>query len=430
MRGSTSLFFAFASSYLFAVNNTQQTWSPALTSTVSKLQEYVRIKSVHPTPDYESVKTFATKYGAEVGLETEVFECVAGKPIIIMKWPGSDPTLPSVVLNAHSDVVPATTEKWKWDPFSGELTTDEKGNQIIVGRGTQDVKSMTVLFLEAIRLLKAEGKTPLRNVYVTIMPEEEIGGADGMGCFVKSEKSKSLNIGFSLDEGLATPESHFKAYFGERTLWAIKVKATGNTGHASTFVENLATDKMLHFWNLIKLYRDNEALRFKSHPEITIGNTTTINLTILKGGIASNTVPDSLEFVFDIRGTPAMTRPELFHERLELWAKISNVTFEYMHGKDPPIITDIYGKDSGWWNAIVSAGQNIGVDIDAEFYVGASDSRYLRAAGIPAIGINPFRNHPYLAHNHNEYIEVRALQEGLNFTHAAILNLGNVAATI
>jgi len=37
--------------------------------------------------------------------------------------------------------------------------------------------------------------------------------------FVESTEFAALNIGFSLDEGLASSDDSFSLYYGERTLW-------------------------------------------------------------------------------------------------------------------------------------------------------------------------------------------------------------------
>lgn len=37
--------------------------------------------------------------------------------------------------------------------------------------------------------------------------------------FVESSEFSALNIGFALDEGLASTDDCFSLYYGERTLW-------------------------------------------------------------------------------------------------------------------------------------------------------------------------------------------------------------------
>lgn len=51
------------------------------------------------------------------------------------------------------DVVPVEQDKWVVDAFSGHVT--EEGR--IYGRGTQDMKSVAVQHLEAVRRLKESG---------------------------------------------------------------------------------------------------------------------------------------------------------------------------------------------------------------------------------------------------------------------------------
>lgn len=40
-----------------------------------------------------------------------------------------------------------------------------------------------------------------------------------MKLFVRSPEFASLNVGFALDEGLASSDDSFSVYYGERTLW-------------------------------------------------------------------------------------------------------------------------------------------------------------------------------------------------------------------
>lgn len=48
-------------------------------------------------------------------------------------------------------------------------------------------------------------------------------------------------------------------------------------------------------------YRQVEVQKLENNPEFTIGDVTTVNLTILKGGVQSNVVPPVLTAVFDVR---------------------------------------------------------------------------------------------------------------------------------
>ena len=98
------------------------------------------------------------------------------------------------------------------DPFSAHK--DEEGN--IYARGTQDMKCVTMQYIEALHRLKQSGKTFARTIYIAAVPDEEIGGHDGVAKWVESSQFKALNIGFALDEGLASPDASMTLFKGER----------------------------------------------------------------------------------------------------------------------------------------------------------------------------------------------------------------------
>ncbi|KAA0062723.1 aminoacylase-1 [Cucumis melo var. makuwa] len=103
-------------------------------SPVSRFQRYLIIKTAHPDPDYASVVAFLISQAQEIGLHTQVLEFGPGKPLLLVTWYGSNPSLPSVLLNSHMDSVPFEPSKWLHPPFSAVRTSDGK----IFARGSQD----------------------------------------------------------------------------------------------------------------------------------------------------------------------------------------------------------------------------------------------------------------------------------------------------
>lgn len=59
------------------------------------------------------------------------------------------------------------TDQWTKDPFGAEI--DENGN--IFGRGTQDMKCVGIMALEALRRMKKPLK---RTVHISFVPDEEV----------------------------------------------------------------------------------------------------------------------------------------------------------------------------------------------------------------------------------------------------------------
>lgn len=77
----------------------------------------------------------------------------------------------------------------------------------------------------------SHGTPSLKIVFCYSKPDEEIGGADGMGQLLASpdELGSLQPIGFALDEGLANPRNAFTVFYGERTPWWLLVRAKGPT---------------------------------------------------------------------------------------------------------------------------------------------------------------------------------------------------------
>ncbi|TTV91460.1 Aminoacylase-1 [Bagarius yarrelli] len=93
-----------------------------------------------------------------------------GRVVTILTWTGTNPALKSVLLNSHTDVVPVYQEHWTYDAFAA--VKDTAGN--IYGRGSQDMKSVTIQYIEAVRRLKAAGKTFPRTVHLMFVPVNDI----------------------------------------------------------------------------------------------------------------------------------------------------------------------------------------------------------------------------------------------------------------
>lgn len=222
--------------------------------TIDLFRSVLRIPSTsHAGPSsgsYERIVSVLREAATQRGFETSIHYNVENKPILLCTVRGTHPELKSLLLNSHYDVVPAEDEKWTMgNPWDATRTNDGW----IIGRGvcvyvwggatkeivcvlgffflsvfcfffssslfllfsttlaydasiigTQDMKCVCVQHLEA--LYRAVQRGPLkRSVHITMVPDEEIGGRDGLGDFLETETFKNLNVGCALDEGLANP---------------------------------------------------------------------------------------------------------------------------------------------------------------------------------------------------------------------------------
>lgn len=246
----------------------------------------------------DSCVRFLDDLADDLDLEVNVVNPINDEyPIVVMTWEGSQPELPSILLNSHIDVVPAVEKYWNYPPFRAMV--DENGN--IYARGSQDMKSIGMLYLAAIRSLKAKGIKQLRRtVHLTYVPDEETGGYFGMSPFVKGEFFKKMNVGFGLDEGYPSEDGNLEVFYTEKSEWSVIVTAHGHSGHASILFNDTAVDKLNYVINKFMDMRRNESKKWDDG-NYPYGNVTSINLTILNGGVNGKVVPPEMRAYFDIR---------------------------------------------------------------------------------------------------------------------------------
>lgn len=63
-----------------------------------------------------------------------------------------------------------------------------------------------------------------------------------------------------------------------------------------------------------------------------------------------------------------------------------------------------------------------------QFLIAATDSRYLREVGIPALGVSYLKNTPLLLHDHDERMHEDIFLEGIEFYNTLITRLSNITA--
>ena len=103
--------------------------------------------------EYAKAVSFLQNVAKSLGLESKVYELVKNKPLLVCSYQGSDPSLKSLLLNSHYDVVPAVNEMWHTDPF----TPTEEKNGDIYARGAQDMKCVSIQHLLAVGRIIASG---------------------------------------------------------------------------------------------------------------------------------------------------------------------------------------------------------------------------------------------------------------------------------
>ncbi|XP_033221953.1 aminoacylase-1-like isoform X2 [Belonocnema kinseyi] len=307
------------------------------------------------------------------------------------------------------DVVPVYPDEWKYPPFAAHM--DEKGD--IYARGSQDCKCISIQHLEAIRRLKLNGIRLKRTIHISFVPDEETGGKNGMGAFVETQDFKNLNIGFALDESLpsGSDDTHVILY-GEKCLCRIWIHCPGNCGHGSLLLENTAGEKLNVIIDRFMKFRESEKVKLKD-PKVQYGDITSVNLTVIKGGVQLNVIPKELSVGFDIRIAPDVNH-EKFENMIKGWCEEAGKGVYYTYeNKDPFIENSKLDKSNIFWIAFKKACDDSKVKLNPIICPGTTDARYLRAIGIPAFGFSPLFDTPILAHDHNEFLNKDIFLKGI-----------------
>lgn len=78
-------------------------------------------------------------------------------------------------------------------------------------------------------------------------------------------------------------------------------KFSGSTGHGSLLLQNTVGEKIKYIINKMGEFRSKEVAKLTNNPELALGDVTTVNLTMLSGGVQNNVVPPDAKLVYDIR---------------------------------------------------------------------------------------------------------------------------------
>ncbi|CAL9193839.1 uncharacterized protein LOC103989500 [Musa acuminata AAA Group] len=404
---------------------------------IERFQRYLRIRTAHPDPDYAAAAAFLLEEARSIGLHALAIEFVPGKPLLLISWPGSDPSLPSLLLNSHIDSVPAEPSRWIHPPFAA--IRDAGGR--IFARGAQDDKSIAVQYLEALRNLKAAGFVPARSVHISLVPDEEIGGADGAARFVASEQFRALNVGFVLDEGQASPTDEFRVFYADRSPWSLIVRAVGAPGHGSRMFDGGAMENLMDCVEAIARFRESQFDQVKSGSKAA-SEVISVNPVYMKAGTPSptgfvmNMQPSEAEVGFDVRLPPTTDLSVLKRRIDEEWApNIKNMTYQLIQkgpirdNKGRPLATPT-DESNPWWSAFKQAVLASGGKLaKPEILSSTTDARFMRQMGIPALGFSPMANTPILLHDHNEFLMDSVFLKGIKVYEHVISALSSLPET-
>jgi acetylornithine deacetylase/succinyl-diaminopimelate desuccinylase-like protein len=207
------------------------TRTPMGEAAIRHLAALIRIDTTNPpgreTPAAEYLASLLT----EGGLAPELLGADPTRMNVVARLPGDGSRAP-LLLHAHLDVVPVERDKWKHDPFGGEIH-----DGYLWGRGAIDMKQMAVMAALTIARLKQEGVPLKRDVIFAGVADEEAGCDFGSKWLVDHHPEK-VRAEYAIGEagGFTVHMNGARLYpvgIAEKGVVWMKLTVKGSPGHGS-----------------------------------------------------------------------------------------------------------------------------------------------------------------------------------------------------
>ncbi|GBQ25785.1 acetylornithine deacetylase ArgE [Acetobacter estunensis NRIC 0472] len=208
-----------------------------------------------------------------------------------------------VVLSAHSDVVPVEGQPWTTDPF---VLTERDGK--LYGRGSSDMKGfLACMLMAACHAARSSLRAPL---HLAISHDEEIGCV-GVHSLLRDLAAN----GFQAQGCVIGEPTGLHAVSGHKGKLAARITCHGLAAHSANPSRGcntigLATDMVKVIEALQEELKDAGA-----HDESYEVPFSTLQVGLIRGGVALNIVPDLCEVQFEMRLLPGVS-PQPVLDRL------------------------------------------------------------------------------------------------------------------
>ena len=349
---------------------------PLIAFVESYLAEHGITSDRVPTPDGAKASLFATIGPAGVG---------------------------GFALSGHTDVVPVRGQAWDTDPFK---LSERDGK--LYGRGSCDMKGFLACVLAMVpQFQRRRLKVPL---HIAFSYDEEVG-CTGVRPMI-AELGSTLPRPRMVFVGEPTEMSVVSAHKGP-VRWRVEV--TGRAAHSS--MPHYGVNAIAYASALIgELLRMEAELKAEAEDRRFDPPWTTLQVTQIEGGTASNIVPVPCWFGWEIRGLPGFD-PMRLDARLRAFAAEKCLPEMRRVAKEANIDITAINRVAAFTADAASGIVPLTLKLaeqNATFAVSyCTEAGLFQEGGAPAIVCGP--GHIAQAHTANEFIRVAELEKCLAF---------------
>ncbi|UHQ95292.1 M20 family metallopeptidase [Haloterrigena alkaliphila] len=374
--------------------------------------DLLAVDTTNPPGDTREIISLLEEYLSPLPVDVERFAVDPAKPNLLVTLPGTSNR--TLLYNGHLDTVPFDADAWSYDPL-GERVDDR-----VYGRGATDMKGAIAAMLFAIRAFAETDTEPPVDLAFAFVSDEEVGGDAGLPALLEADQldADACVIG----EPTCESDRHSVTVADRGSIW-LTLEATGEGAHGSRPV--LGENAIDRLYDAVATLRERFGTRrLELEPTLEpivdesiafyepmmgaetareLFETPTINLGILEGGDAINSVPRAARAEIDIRLTAGVRTPDLLSEIRECVADCEGITVadvSWSVGTAEPI-------DSPLVETVVSSAEAItGERVYRRSATGGGDAKRLRNAGVPTV---EFALGTDTVHAVDEYTTVDAL---------------------
>ena len=445
-------------------SQSSQDWNEIEDRTVKLFSEYLEIDTSNPPGDVrEGVAWLAKQFKKNnINYETFVVPEDPRRMHILAEIAGSNPDLKPLLLLNHIDVVPADYDAWNTHPFKAEII-----DGVIYGRGALDMKSLGIMQMVSMIILKEEGYIPERTIKFLGVADEEILGEHGVQWMIENHWEK-LNPEWVWDEGGIGSKDSFPelsvfavAVAQKKSFW-VELNVYGESGHGSRPFKGYpnevlanALSKIVSWSTPIEInpvieemfyeigdYKggiegilmkniNNSLVKYFAGEKIASSSTSmnamlrnTISLTMINSGYKTNIIPEKASASLDIRLLPD-TSPDDFILSLK---NIINDPRVVIVPKRVPTNNFISSWDTNFYKVLSNEliKEQPDVVVIPFMTIGGTDSQFFQSKGVDCYGILPVlvsESDIQTMHGIDERLSIENLMLGTRVVYNTIKNV-------
>ena len=330
---------------------------------------------------------------AHRNIEHHRIERVAGRPSVVGILRGSGGGK-SLMLNGHTDTV--SLSSYEKEPLSGSLGV-RNGREVVLGRGSLDMKGGLAAALAAMSTTKASGRVIRGDIMVAAVSDEEDASQGTQDVLAEGWRADAAIVAEPTTEAIVIAHKGF--------LW-IDIDILGVAAHGSNPVEGV--DAILHAGHFL---RSLEQYQGQLPVDDTLGQAT-LHCGLIKGGEEPSSYPGKCTITIEFRTVPSQTEKSVLSDLNEMLSSISqeNPNFHYAAPRitlSRPTLK--LASDHPWVQQTANCASTVlGRRPELQSVPFWCDAALLNKAGIPAVVLGPSGAG---LHSKEEYVEVESLRQ-------------------